>query len=663
MDWSIYIFLSMMAVVFLPRQFQVTVVENVNEEHLKKALWLFPLYLLAINIFVLPITFGGVMLFADGQVDADTFVLTLPMLEKREGLALLVFIGGMSAATGMVVVETIALSTMICNDLVMPVLLRLPFIDLSQRGDISNLLLTIRRGSIVLVLLFGYAYYRVIGEFYALVSIGLVSFVAVAQFAPPILGGIFWKGGTRVGALSGLVAGFLVWGYTLVIPSLVQAGLFPARFVTHGPFDWALFKPFQMFGLEGFDHIAHAVFWSMLANIGAYVGGSVFFSRPSAIEHTQAALFVDVFKRTQDPGKPAFWRGTASVPDLRVLLIRFLGRERAEEALSAYGQQHNINWKKASTADAGLVNYAEKLLAGVVGSASAHVMVSTVVKSEQLRIEEVMDILDETRQVIAYSRKLEKATAELQAANERLKELDRLKDEFISTVTHELKTPLTSVRALAEILHDNPDISEQQNEQFTSIIVKEIDRLTRLIVQVLEFQKIKSGKMEWQILNVDFKEVIQDAYTATRQLMEDKQIQLNVNNPEACPTVKGDKDRLVQVMVNLISNAVKFCPSDHGMIWIKVWNENERLRVDVKDNGIGVRLQDQAAIFEEFRQVKHASKGRPSGTGLGLPITKRIITHHGGEIWITSELNQGATFSFYLPIQKDLKRINLWKDS
>ena len=662
LDWSLYIFLSMMAIVFLPRQFQVAVVENVNEEHLQKALWLFPLYLFVINVFVLPIAFGGVMLFPDGQVDADTFVLTLPMLEKREGLALLVFIGGMSASTGMVIVETIALSTMICNDLVMPVLLRLPFLELSKRSDISNLLLSIRRSSIVLVLLLGYAHYRVVGEFYALVSIGLVSFVAVAQFAPAILGGIFWKGGTRIGALGGLVAGFIVWGYTLVLPTLVQAGLFPERFVTHGPWGWSLLKPFQLFGLQGFDHIAHAIFWSMLANIGAYVGGSVF-SRPTAIEHTQATLFVDVFKRTQESGKPAFWSGTASVPDLKTLLIRFLGRQRTETALRTYAQEHHIDWENASTADAGLVSYAEKLLASVIGSASAHVMVATVVKSKQLRIEEVMDILDETRQVIAYSRKLEKATAELQAANERLKELDRLKDEFISTVTHELKTPLTSVRALAEILQDNPDISAQQHQQFTAIIIKEIDRLTRLIIQVLEFQKIESGKMEWHIASVDFREVIQDACNATRQPVETKQIRMQVNCPEKGLSIEGDKDRLVQVMVNLISNAVKFCQDDHGMIWINAWAEKNRLRVDVKDNGIGIRPQDQEIIFEEFRQIKHASKGRPAGTGLGLPITRRIITHHGGRIWVTSEPNQGATFAFYLPFPNLTKRINLWKHS
>jgi len=464
-DWSIYIFLSMMAILFLPRQFQVAVVENVNEKHLNKAIWLFPLYLLAINIFVLPIAFGGVMHFTDGNVDADTFVLTLPMALHQEGLALFVFIGGMSAATGMVIVATIALSTMICNDLVMPVLLRLQFINLAGRGDLSSFLLFIRRGSIILVLLFGYAYFRLIGEYYTLVSIGLVSFAAVAQFAPAILGGIFWKGGTRSGALSGLILGFLVWAYTLVFPSLVQAGFLPKKFVTEGPFGLELLRPFQLFGLQGFDHIAHAVFWSMLINITAYVGVSLF-SRASAIEHTQAAFFVDVFKYSEKPEKSSFWRGTASIADLTSLLQRFLGEQNTDKALSTYVEEHNIDSKEDLTADADMVIYAEKLLAGAIGSASARVMVSSVVKEEPLGIDEVMDILDETRVVIAYSRELERATTELKSANQRLKELDRLKDEFISTVTHEFRTPLTSIRSISEILYDNPDIDTVQKKAF-----------------------------------------------------------------------------------------------------------------------------------------------------------------------------------------------------
>jgi len=648
-DWIIYIFLSMMAIMFLPRQFQVAVVENVNEEHLNKAIWLFPLYLLAINIFVMPVALGGVLHFGIGQVDADTFVLSLPMAEHKEGLALFVFIGGLSAATGMVIVETIALSTMICNDLVMPVLIRMQFFQISKRADLSSILLSIRRGSIVLVLLLSYIYFRFIGEFYALVSIGLVSFAAVAQFAPSILGGIFWKRGTRAGALCGLIAGFLVWVYTLVFPSLVQAGFLHQSFVEEGPFGIEFLKPFQLFGLQNFDHIAHSLFWSMLANIGAYTGVSLY-SRPTAIEHSQATLFVDVFRHSGETDDSPIWKRTASVPDLRSLLSRFLGQHRADEALSSYAEKRKIDWKAALTADAGFVSYVEKLLAGAIGSASARVMVDSVVKEEPLGIDEVMDILDETRQVIAYSRELEKATSDLKDANERLKELDQLKDDFISTVTHELRTPLTSVRSLAEILHENPDINPEKHSNFTGIIINESKRLTRLISQILDYQKMESGRMEWQISQIDLKDIVNEAVNATSQLIHEKNIRVNLDLPAAVPLVSGDRDRLIQVMFNLVSNAVKFCDNKDGIIGIKIVKEEEHLRVDVSDNGIGISRDNQDIIFEKFRQVINAAWGRPRGTGLGLTITKRIIDFHNGKIWVESEPGKGSTFSFILPL-------------
>jgi Na+/proline symporter/signal transduction histidine kinase len=656
-SWCIHIFLSMMAFMFLPRQFQVTVVENVNEDHLKKAVWLFPLYLLAINFFVLPIAFGGLLQFGTGSFDADTFVLTLPMARHKESLTMLVFIGGISAATGMVIVATIALSTMICNDLAMPVLLRLPSLQLAQRDDLSGILLGIRRGSIVLVLMFGYAYFHFIGEYYTLVSIGLVSFAAVAQFAPAILGGIFWKAATKSGALSGLIAGFIVWVYTLVLPSLVQAGFMRPDFVNQGPFGIAWLNPFALFGLQDFDHVAHSVFWSMLFNTLIYIGVSLY-TRPSAIEHTQATLFVDVYHYAGETEGSSFWRGTASVGDLRSLVIRFLGQERTEEELSTYSRKYATAWADDREADAGLVNYVEKLLAGTIGSASARVVVSKTVKEEPLGIDEVMNILDETRQVIAYSRELEKATADLRAANERLKELDRLKDEFISTVTHELRTPLTSVRSIAEILNANPDVDRRQHQNFTAIIVKESERLTRLINQVLDFQKIETGRMDWQIAEVNFKGVIQDALSSMNQLVREKQICIDQDIPAHVPVVAGDRDRLIQAMVNLISNAVKFCDDKAGHIVIGLTVAPDRLQVSVKDNGIGVSMEDRETIFQEFRQIKHNLKGRPPGSGLGLSITKRIINFHGGRIWVESEPGQGSTFFFTLPLERrDASRI------
>jgi Na+/proline symporter/nitrogen-specific signal transduction histidine kinase len=653
-DWSMYIFLSMMAILLLPRQFQVIVVENVNEEHLKKAIWLFPLYLLAINIFVLPVALAGMLQFADGGIDADTFVLTLPMAEKQQLLTLFVYLGGISAATGMVIVETIALSTMICNDLVMPVLLRLPIPAIAQRRELTGLLLSIRRGSIILVLMLGYAYFHYLGGFYALVSIGLRSFATVAQFAPALIGGIFWKGGTRSGAISGLIAGFALLTYTIFLPSLVQIGLIHQDFVTAGPFGIALLKPYQLFGLQHFNPISHAAFWSMLVNVSVYIAVSVF-SRPRAIEHTQAALFVDVFKYSGETGDSLFRRGTVNLPDLKSLLARFLGRTKAEAELYGYAEKHDINWDDYMTADADLVSHAERLLTGAVGSASARIMVASVVKEEPLGLEEVLNILDETRQVIAYSRELEKATADLKEANLRLQELDRLKDDFISTVTHELRTPLTAVRSLAEILSANPNIDPVQLENFAGIIIKESDRLIRLVSQILDYEKIESAQMDWAVTSLDLKEVINDAVDSTRQLINDKNITIDLDLARDVPRVSGDRDRLIQVMVNIISNAVKFCDRDRGMIAVRLRFADNQVVVEVQDNGIGINSKDLDKIFLPFHQIKNPTQGRPSGTGIGLSITKRIVDFHHGRIWVDSQPGRGSKFSFSLPVTRAVR--------
>jgi Na+/proline symporter/nitrogen-specific signal transduction histidine kinase len=655
-SWTALVLLSMLSILFLPRQFQISVVENVNEDHVTKAIWLFPLYLFAINIFVLPIAFGGLMQFPDGGVDADTFVLTLPMIYKREALALFVFIGGLSAATGMVIVETIALSTMICNDLVMPLLLRWKALALASRSDLSGLLLGIRRGAIVLLMIMGYAYYRVAGEAYALVSIGLVSFAAVAQFAPAMLGGMYWKGGTRNGAIAGLALGFVVWAYTLLLPSFAKSGWLPLAFVDQGWFGIALLRPQQLFGLTVLDPIAHSLFWSMLANVGGYVGISLL-GRQSAREHTQALMFVDAFRVT---GKSSgLWRGSASVDDLRALARRFLGPARADEAFAGYARSRGLARDQSLEPDADTVHFVENLLAGAIGASSARVMVATVVQEEPFGIDEVLNILDETSQIMAYSheleqksRQLEVTSAELRTANERLKEVDRLKDDFISTVTHELRTPLTSIRALSEILYDDPELDRPQRVKFLGIIIKESERLTRLINQVLDLAKIESGNAEWHSTELDLKELIEEAAAAVGPVMAEHRIALTLRLPKSVPPITGDPDRLMQVMLNLLSNAVKFCNKQTGRITIALINQPDTLRVDVVDNGPGIRRDDQDLIFEKFRQGGDTLTEKPQGTGLGLAISRQIVQHFGGRLWVESEPGCGATFSFTMPLER-----------
>ncbi len=650
-DWTVYVLLSMLAFLMLPRQFQIAVVENVNEEHLRKAIWLFPLYLLAINIFVLPVAIAGMLEFSGQLVDADTFVLQLPLAHQYTKLTMLVFIGGMSAATGMVIVETIAMSTMISNNLVMPILFHIPALKLTERQDLSIWLVAIRHAAIVITILMGYIYFRQTAEYYPLVAIGMVSFAAVAQLAPALLGGIFWKGGTKAGALSGLITGFILWLYTLVLPTMTDAGLLSHSFIEQGLFGLSWLRPFHLFGLTGFDTISHGVFWSLLTNTGAYVGVSLF-SRQSPLEHSQAAMFVDVYHLSRETEESMIWRGTAFVPDLKTLLERFLGKERAEEALEEYAKDRNINWHLARNADPSFVTHVEKLLAGAIGSASARVMVASVVKEELLGIQEVMDIVDETRQVIIYSRKLEKASADLRAANERLQELDRLKDEFISTVTHELRTPLTAIQSIAEILRDYPETDPNEQRNFLSIMINEIHRLSRLINQVLDFQKIKSGRMHWQVRPLNMVKVIQDSVDATRQLVTDKELHLTVKLPEAVPTITGDRDKLIQAMVNLISNAVKFCDPKVGRIQVVLTHRYNKLYVRIEDNGIGISDEDQEVIFQQFRQISPSGRGRPQGSGLGLAITKRIIEFHAGRISVESSPGKGTVFDIVLPTEK-----------
>ncbi|MFO1152187.1 MAG: sensor histidine kinase [Rhodospirillales bacterium] len=654
-DWVPLTLLAMMTVICLPRQFQVTVVENTDERHLNRAIWLFPLYLLVINIFVLPIAIAGLITFPGGTVNADTFVLALPMTQHQEALAILAYIGGLSAATGMVIVETVALSTMICNDLVMPLLLKSSWLRVAQSSDLSRLLLYIRRGSIIFIMIISYLYFDLIGESYALVSIGLVSFAAAAQFAPALLGGLYWKAASRRGAIAGITFGFLFWTYTLLLPSFARSGWLPESFVEQGPFGIELLKPYALFGLSHLSSIAHSLFWSLLANVFAFVAVSLF-DRQSAIERIQSTLFVEVFRQGAAAGPAGLLQGSVQVAALRAMTERFLGRERTDDLFEDYSRQRGISLERDMRADGELVQFVERRLSGAIGAASARVMVASTFKGQGFGVEEIMQILDETSQVLEYSRQLEqksreleRATAELKAANTRLTELDRMKDDFLSTVTHELRTPLTSIRSFSEILHDSPELEMAERQHFLTIVIRESERLTRLINQVLDLTKIETGRMKWQMGAVDLSEVIDHAVTSLRQLFEDREIALDVRLPDSIPKIRGDRDQLIQLVINLLSNAQKFCPANTGRVEVGMKMADHEVTVTVADNGPGIPLHEQEAIFEKFHQVRSGQTGNPMGSGLGLAICRGIVEHLGGRIWVNSTPGQGATFYFTVP--------------
>jgi signal transduction histidine kinase len=654
--WTAMILLSGLAIIFLPRQFQIMVVENVDESHLRRAVWLFPLYLLLINIFVLPLALGGLLHFGGADLNPDVFVLTLPLSRGAESLALFVFIGGLSAATGMVIVETIALSTMVCNDLVMPLLLRSTWLKTEKRQDLSGLLIGIRRTAIVLILWLGYIYFRAAGEAYALVGIGLISFSAVAQFAPVMFGGMYWKQGTRAGAIAGLLAGFSIWLYTLLLPSFAKSGWIDSGFIEQGLFGISWLKAQALFGLSGLDQISHSLWWSLFANIGCFVAVSLN-TQPDAVEARQAERFVDIFRHGGRDADARLWRGNASVDALLGLLERFLGPLRARQQLTFYAKTRGTSDWRSLPADAEFVHFAEAELAGAIGSASARVMVASVSQEEDLGLDEVLDILDEATQVRAYSRELEVkqqalevATVELRSANERLRELDGMKDDFISTVTHELRTPLTSIRALSEMLHEDPKLELADRKRFLGIIVNEAERLTRLINQILDMAKLESGRAEWTTAEVDIGEVAREAMDSLGLLFREKGVTLEGEIPTMGPIVLADRDRLTQVMINLLSNAVKFVQSGSGLVRVKVSTDERAVRVVVSDNGPGLTEEECNVIFEKFRQGGNTMTDKPKGTGLGLPISRQIVEFFGGNLWVESQPGEGADFIFTVPL-------------
>jgi Na+/proline symporter/nitrogen-specific signal transduction histidine kinase len=657
--WLTTTALSMCAVIFLPRQFQVTVVENVNERHLSTAAWLFPLYLLIISIFVMPIALSGLLLLPQ-DADADSYVLTLPLLHGHPGLALFAFLGGLSSATGMVIVATITLSTMVSNDLLMPFLLRLRVLRLTERGDLTGLLLFIRRASICAILLLGYITYRLTAQSGALASIGLISFAATAQFAPAVIGGLFWKRANRNGAKLGLLLGFAAWVYMLLLPSFARSGWLDPSFVEFGPWGLLLLKPEEFLGLQGLDPLTHALFWSMGLNLGGFVIASLLGTQ-GALDRIQAAVFVDVFRR---PGAESgqVWRRTATVADLYTLAQRFLGRSIAYRAfhdhpdISGRGSRlitsRQLTSPSFGEATPELVHMTERLLAGTIGAASARVMVASVAKGEMVGLDQVMKILEETSQVIEYSQRLEQksveleaTTAELREANQRLKELDRLKDDFLSTVSHELRTPLTSIRSFSEILADNPDLDRAQVDHFLAIIIRESERLTRLIDQILDLARLEAGHGEWSMGRIDGRDALADAAAVTASLFQDKHITLRTALGSSPAIIFADRDRLMQVFVNLLSNAVKFAPKDSGEVSVTAHSADGQWWVRVTDNGPGVAADQQERIFEKFVQSTSPphkeSQGsanslgdRPPGSGLGLAISRQIVDHFQGRIWI-----------------------------
>jgi Na+/proline symporter/CheY-like chemotaxis protein len=394
--------LSLFAIVLLPRQFHVAVVENHSEAEIRRAAWLFPLYLVLINLFVVPIATAGLLAFPAGGMDGDMFVLGLPLKAHSELFALVAFIGGLSAATAMVIVESVALAIMVSNDIVMPLALKRRATQAGAPSGAGAQLLTVRRIAIFAILLLAYVYYRSAGAA-QLASIGLLSFAAIAQFAPAFFGGLIWRRGTAVGAIAGMSAGILVWGYTLLLPSVSDAGILGARILAEGPFGLALLRPQALFGLD-LPPLVHGVVLSLVVNIALYIACSLA-GRPTAIERVQADVFVP---STLAPIAPSFRlrRASVTIEELTATIARYLGEERTRESFASFAASRRITIEPQAEADFQLLQYGEYLLASAIGAASSRLVLSLLLRQRTVSTKAALKLLDDANAAIHYNREI-----------------------------------------------------------------------------------------------------------------------------------------------------------------------------------------------------------------------------------------------------------------
>ena len=385
---------AMMAIICLPRQFHVTVVENIDPQDLRLAKWVFPAYLALAALFVVPIALAGQMLLPS-SVLPDSFVISLPLAQAHPALAMLAFIGGASAATGMVIVASVALSTMVSNDMLLPWLLRRnnaerPFEVFRQW------MLSVRRVSIVVILLLAYVSYRLLGSTASLATIGQIAFAAVTQLAPAMLGALYWKQANRRGVFAGLAAGTFLWFYTLILP--IAAHSLGLSLNSFPGLAWLHSNPLNL----PLTPLTQGVVLSLAANFTLFAWVSVL-SRTRVSEHWQAGRFIGQEISARPSARSML---AVQIDDLLQLAARFVGEERARQSFIRFAYRQGKGFNPNQNADGEWIAHTERLLAGVLGASSTRAVVKAAIEGREMQLEDVVRIADEASEVLQFNRAL-----------------------------------------------------------------------------------------------------------------------------------------------------------------------------------------------------------------------------------------------------------------
>lgn len=633
--WIVLIALSGGAVLALPRMFHVMVVEAADDDRLRHAGWAFPLYLCLMSFLVLPIAVVGRDLLPAGS-NPDLHVLALPLSQGQDTLAGLVFLGGFSSAMSMVVVSAIAVSTMMANHWLVPCWLRLRQSALPTRAehrqppqdDLRRLMLNARRLAILTIIGLGWAYLRLSGGNSALAMMGIVAFSGMAQVLPALIVGLCWRGATRRGAMAGIASGALIWLMLICLPSLGLAA----------PPDMP----------PGIDPFAGAVLLALAVNAGLLLLVSLV-DFPNPVERLQALSFVHAIAPDGSPLEPGDGIGAEA---MLTLASRLWGSERA---LASFRAAASAQGKSGYLPDLTprFLSDLEREMAGTVGAATASALMGRVAGHGGVTVADLMEVAGEASQARADNQRLAAASTELartarklQETNEKLRALSDQKDAFLGQISHELRTPMTSIRAFSEILME-PELAPADRARFAAIIHGESGRLTRLIEELLDLAVLESGHATLRPAVVNLHDLIERALIAARAVPAGRDFVLLRDPPSEHVMVITDADRLLQVLINLIANARKYCTADTPELRIAVRQSAATgTEIDISDNGQGIAPEHQTLIFEKFSRLE--ASGRAGGAGLGLAICHEIMQFLGGAITYLPGQG-GAAFRISLP--------------
>ena len=641
-NWFLMCMLSMTAIFLLPRQFHTTIIENRTEKHLKTAIWLFPLYLLLINFFVFPIAWGGKVIFAGQNVNPEFFSILIPQKFGNTIMAAMVFFGGLSACISMIIISSISLSVMLSNNIIIPYGLLNNFKTETENTN-SKTIVNIRRISIFSLIILGFIFYKFLIIDSSLFSVGLISFVLIAQLAPSFFGAIFWRRGNFYGAITGIVVGVLICYFNLILPNYFDTTYQNSTL-------------FNFFKIPYLSPVANVFFWSLIIN------SSLFLIISSTVighyrERNFAEIYVDIDDYIQNHENAYIWKGKANISDIRKILTRFLGEKKTKQALNIFNLKYNISDENDS-ADSRFIKFSENLLSGRIGTASAKILIEGVTKEDKITLPEVLKILEESKENISmnkqlteHSQQLRKLSEELQNANETLIIKDQQKDDFLDSVAHELRTPITAIRATSELLLDDEEMPLEIKKDFLGNIISESDRLAEIINDILYLDKLEAGTTPLNLQHKSITESYHKALKPLQQLFDQKHLHHSEVNLLKNEYFYFDEMKMIQLFQNILGNALKFT-NEQGMVQTKFQEKDGNLKISMFNTGKNIPDEDLEFIFEKFYQSKNQNIRKPLGSGLGLAICKKIITAHGGTITAKNK-EIGVTFEIFLPNQTD----------